>query len=105
MDVFCREYIQEVKSPLVHGLGDLFSFCFGEAEGANNYFNSIDKQGLLSMDIMQPPNMSSIDVTKRYKILHLELANASKQLAGYLRHILNDPDLYSEIVYKFFNCH
>ena len=55
--------------------------------------------------MMQPPNMSSIDVTKRYKILHLELANASKQLAGYLRHILNDPDLYSDIVYKFFNCH
>jgi hypothetical protein len=92
-----------VKSPLILGLSDLFAFYFNEQESLN-VFNSIDKQALLSADIL-PLHNSSIEITKRYKVLHLELENASQQLAGYFQHILNDPDLYSDLVYKFFNCH
>lgn len=103
MDQFCKDYIRSVKSPLVHGLGDLFAFCFTEAENLN-YFHSIDKQALLSADFVAA-NQSALDITKKYKVLHLELENSSQQLSGYLKHILNDPDLYSDVVYKFFNCH
>lgn len=88
----------------MQGLGDLFSFCIGGPDN-QNYFHSIDKQMLLSADIARPLNISTVDVTKRYRALHLELENSRQQLAGYLRHVLNDPDLYSDVVYKFFNCH
>ena len=28
VDIFCKEYVSQIKSPLVQGLGELFSFCY-----------------------------------------------------------------------------
>ena len=37
--------------------------------------------------------------------MHFELEIITKKLQGYLRYILNDPDLYSQLVFYFFNSH
>lgn len=37
--------------------------------------------------------------------MHFELDHITKKLQDYLRYILNDPDLYSPLVFRFFNSH
>ena len=95
VEQFCLEYVNEVKSPLVKGISELFTFRQSESVASLPNFRP-------SGDNI---NTSSLDISRHYKSLHMELENTSQQLEGYLRHILNDPDLYSDLVYKFFNCH
>lgn len=108
VSAFCKEYTTKISNPLVKGIGELFSFCAAENPGnvsANNFSLERGTTMLPNFETEGGGVPSSIDLGRRYKALHMELESSTQQLEGYLRHILNDPDLYSDVVYKFFNCH
>ena len=50
-------------------------------------------------------NADNAGKKRQYKILYMELEHIAQQMEGYLRMILNDPDFYTESVWKFFNKH
>jgi hypothetical protein len=92
-------------------MGELFSNINMHVEGASHFAVPNDTNiSDLVVEQMRPSNdnminFSALEITQKYQFLHMELEQVSQQLAGYLKHILNDPDLYYDIIYKFFNAH
>ena len=104
LDIFCRQYSSSVNNPLVKGIGELFQdqtqptqvhIEIGEIDRATSNFNQLINKG----------DNKSRDLTTKYTTMHFELDKITKKLQNYLRWILNDPDLYSPLIYKFFNSH